>query len=69
MFDGRPLDLGARYSEDEAATGRVGIPQDRRAEHVAVLGKTGTGKSSLLRCLAKQDIEAGRGFVYFRPPR
>ena len=33
--------------------------------HIAVLGKTGTGKSSLLRYLAQQDIEAGRGFLYF----
>jgi hypothetical protein len=30
-----------------------------------VLGKTGTGKSSLLRHLAQQDIEADRGFLYF----
>jgi hypothetical protein len=34
-------------------------------EHVAVLGKTGTGKSSLLRSLCAQDIECDRGFVYF----
>jgi ABC-type phosphate/phosphonate transport system ATPase subunit len=44
---------------------RVVIPQNRRAEHIALLGKTGSGKSFLLRSLAKQDIEAGRGFAYF----
>lgn len=44
---------------------RVEIPHNRRAEHLAVLGKTGTGKSFLLRCLAQQDIQAGRGFVFF----
>lgn len=33
--------------------------------HLALLGKTGTGKSSLLKYLCLQDIEAGRGFVYF----
>jgi DNA helicase HerA-like ATPase len=60
----RILDLGLRVSDD-TNRGRVSIPQNRRAEHVAVLGKTGTGKSSLLRYLAKQDIESGRGFVYF----
>ena len=37
----------------------------RRTMHIAVLGKTGSGKSSLLRFLAKQDIEAGRGILYF----
>lgn len=61
----RVLDLGLRISDGEANHGRVSIPQNRRAEHVAVLGKTGTGKSSLLRYLAQQDIESGRGFVYF----
>ncbi|MGH7936599.1 MAG: type IV secretory system conjugative DNA transfer family protein, partial [Chthoniobacterales bacterium] len=30
-----------------------------------VLGKTGSGKSFLLRHFAQQDIAAGRGFVYF----
>lgn len=59
------LDLGTRIVEEEATRNRVGIPHDRRAEHIAALGKTGTGKSSLLRYLCKQDIEAGRGFVYF----
>jgi len=33
--------------------------------HVAVIGKSGTGKSSLLKYMAQQDIEADRGFVYF----
>jgi hypothetical protein len=33
--------------------------------HLAVLGKTGTGKSSFLRYLSQQDIEADRGFLYF----
>jgi DNA helicase HerA-like ATPase len=60
----RVLDLGLRISDDNSRA-RVSIPQNRRAEHVAVLGKTGTGKSSLLRYLAKQDIESSHGFVYF----
>ena len=33
--------------------------------HVAVVGKSGSGKSSLLKYMAQQDIEADRGFVYF----
>ena len=59
----RGLDLGARLVDGESVQGRVQIPHNRRAEHIAVLGKTGSGKSSLLKSLAKQDIEAGRGFV------
>jgi hypothetical protein len=30
-----------------------------------VLGKSGSGKSSLLKYMSQQDIEADRGFVYF----
>ena len=41
------------------------IPQIKRAEHMAILGRTGTGKSSLLRFMASQDIACGRGFLFF----
>jgi hypothetical protein len=61
----RGLDLGARIVDGVPAQGRVQIPHNRRAESIALLGKTGTGKSSLLKYLAKQDIEVGRGFVFF----
>ena len=43
----------------------LGIGNVRRASHVIGLGKTGVGKSSLLKYLAMQDIEAGRGFAIF----
>jgi hypothetical protein len=59
------LDLGFRITDEEITRRRVGLQQSKRAEHIAILGKTGTGKSSLLRYLCLQDIEAGRGFVFF----
>lgn len=62
--DARGLDLGAVVCDDDT-WGRVTIPHVRRAESVGVLGKTGTGKSSLLRYVAHQDVTAGRGFLYF----
>src|SRR5205085_10236122 len=33
--------------------------------HMAILGKTGSGKSSFMRYAAEQDVDAGRGFVFF----
>ncbi|HEV8414590.1 MAG TPA: DUF87 domain-containing protein [Bryobacteraceae bacterium] len=63
--DSRALDLGAQVSDEVITHNRVVVPQGRRAESVAILGKTGVGKSSLIRYLASQDIHAGRGFLHF----
>lgn len=59
------MDLGFRVVDGEVTRRHVGLSNTRRAMHVAVLGKTGSGKSSFLRYLSQQDIEADRGFVYF----
>lgn len=42
----------------------ITVPHAKRAEHMAVLGRTGTGKSSLLRLLSTQDVRADRGLVH-----
>jgi type IV secretory pathway TraG/TraD family ATPase VirD4 len=49
--------------------GRIafGIKQADRQSHVYVIGKTGTGKSTLLQTLARQDAAAGRGFAFIDP--
>ncbi|OHC69539.1 MAG: hypothetical protein A3H93_15530 [Rhodocyclales bacterium RIFCSPLOWO2_02_FULL_63_24] len=44
-----------------------GIKQADRLSHLYAIGKTGTGKSTLLETLLKQDIEAGRGFALIDP--
>jgi energy-coupling factor transporter ATP-binding protein EcfA2 len=44
-----------------------GIYQADRMQHVYVLGKTGTGKSTLLQTLFMQDISAGRGCILLDP--
>src|SRR5258708_4067602 len=61
----RALDLGFRVYDEQVTRVRITILNNRRTEHIAVLGKTGTGKSSLLRFLLQQDIQAGRGFACF----
>lgn len=40
--------------------------EDRRA-HMYVIGKTGTGKSSLLEAMIRQDLLAGHGLALFDP--
>src|SRR3569832_861793 len=44
-----------------------GIKQPDRLSHMYVIGKTGVGKSTLMATLARQDLEAGRGFALLDP--
>jgi hypothetical protein len=59
------LDLGLRVFDGEVTRSHTDIGAERRTMHIAVLGKSGSGKSSLLRYFSQQDINAGRGFIYF----
>jgi hypothetical protein len=45
----------------------VRIPQSDRSRHMYILGATGTGKSTLLYNMIKQDIENGEGVVLIDP--
>jgi type IV secretory pathway TraG/TraD family ATPase VirD4 len=49
------------------ANTRFGIKQADRLSHIHILGKTGTGKSTLMETLISQDIEAGRGCALIDP--
>src|SRR5438552_13073923 len=44
-----------------------GIKYEDRFSHVYVIGKTGTGKSTLLETMALQDLECGNGFALIDP--
>ncbi|HJX59265.1 MAG TPA: type IV secretion system DNA-binding domain-containing protein [Patescibacteria group bacterium] len=45
----------------------VYIGDDDRRRHVYIIGKTGTGKTELLKDLIMQDIRAGRGLCFMDP--
>lgn len=44
-----------------------GIRQADRRHHMYVIGKTGTGKTTMLKTMIRQDIAAGRGVAVFDP--
>lgn len=46
---------------------RFGVKQADRRFHMYVVGKTGTGKSTLLKTMVLQDVANGRGLALFDP--
>lgn len=44
-----------------------GIKQSDRLLHLYIIGQTGVGKSTLIKTLALQDLEQGRGFALIDP--
>lgn len=57
------LKIGLRVRDGQISETVAAVPHSQRPQHIAVIGKTGTGKSSLLRYFMSQDIAAGRGFA------
>lgn len=45
----------------------IHIPDDDRRRHLYVLGQTGTGKTTLLKALLRQDIQDGKGICLIDP--
>lgn len=48
-------------------TRSVAMLEDDRRRHMYIVGRTGTGKSTLLEKMALQDIRAGRGVAFLDP--
>jgi hypothetical protein len=46
---------------------RFGIKHDDRFSHLYLLGRTGTGKTTLMETMAMQDIQRGRGLAVIDP--
>jgi hypothetical protein len=55
--------LGYLIRDDRPTKYKAYLDQKQRARHTLLLGRNGTGKSSLIDCLIEQDIKAGRGFL------
>jgi hypothetical protein len=62
---GSRLDLGFQVTDQQVQRSRAYVLDSKRCEHLAILGKTGQGKSFFLRHLSGQDVRDGKGFVFF----
>ncbi|MEQ1899922.1 MAG: type IV secretion system DNA-binding domain-containing protein [Devosia sp.] len=65
MSHERVLILGRTNARSDRRV--FGLRQDDRLSHVYLIGKTGTGKSTLLEQMLRQDIAAGRGVALIDP--
>src|SRR5437870_2720168 len=65
MEQGEHIVLGVREEWGQAT--HFVLPRADRRQHLYTLGKSGTGKTTLLRNLILQDIEAGRGVGVIDP--
>jgi energy-coupling factor transporter ATP-binding protein EcfA2 len=59
------LNLGYRVTDEAVTKRHVTLTSRERMRHLLILGKTGSGKSYLLRHMSEQDIERDRGLIYF----
>lgn len=57
------LSIGHELIDDAVSRRSVKLSGARRTTHLAILGKTGSGKSSLMKYMAGEDIAANRGFL------
>src|SRR6266852_400761 len=65
MDGGRIIHIGRiDFRNDDRV---FGIKDEDRFSHVYVIGKTGTGKSTLLETMALRDLERGNGFALVDP--
>jgi len=62
------MDVTYLGQTDFRNTNRIfGIKSEARFSHIYIIGKTGTGKSTLIEGMALQDLERGRGFALLDP--
>ncbi len=45
----------------------IGLTEEKRKTHMFILGRTGSGKTTLMFSIAKGDIESGKGLAFIDP--
>lgn len=55
------------YNDYRGVNSEIRLTDDDRRRHLYVIGQTGTGKSNLLKEMAKQDVRNGKGICVIDP--
>lgn len=67
LKQGTPLDVVFGKNTYGGVVTEIGETIDQRKTHMYIVGRTGSGKTTLMFSLAKHDIEAGRGLAFIDP--
>lgn len=64
---GRKLDVVFGKNTYGGTTTDIGLTEEERKTHMYILGRTGSGKTTLMFSMAKHDIEQGHGLAFIDP--
>ncbi len=67
LKQGRKLDVVFGKNNYGGITTDIGLTEEERQTHMYILGRTGSGKTTLMFSMAKHDIEEGRGMAFIDP--
>ena len=63
----KKLDVIFGKNSYAGVTTDIGLTEEQRQTHVYILGRTGSGKTTLMFSMAKHDIEEGHGVAFIDP--
>jgi len=66
-IEGTPDTILLGYNDYRGTKTPIRMPVKDRRRHLYTIGQTGTGKSTFLQEMAKQDARKGRGFCFIDP--
>ncbi|MCL4418437.1 MAG: type IV secretion system DNA-binding domain-containing protein [Actinobacteria bacterium] len=67
LKQGRKLDVVFGKNTYGGQVTDIGLTEEERKTHTYIIGRTGSGKTTLMFSMAKHDIEQGRGLAFIDP--
>lgn len=64
---GRNMDVIFGKNNYGGTTTEIGLTEEERETHMYIIGRTGSGKTTMMFSMAKNDIEKGQGMAFLDP--